>query len=94
MHITLLGKRWEVIENSTKLPRSWDGSCDAPTQRNKAIHIRAKLSEERHLEVLIHEMMHAIDPHRDEVAVTQAAKGMARALMRLGYRRGSTSPPA
>ena len=91
MHIDLMGKRWEVIENSTKLPRNWDGSCDAPDRKNKAIHIRGKLSQERHLEVLIHEMMHAIDPHRDEGAVTAAAKGMARALFRLGYRRGSTS---
>ena len=91
MHITLMGRRWRVIENSTELPRNWDGSCDPPKKKNKTIHIRGKLSEERYLEVLLHEMMHAIDEHRDEAAITEAARDMARALIRCGFRRGSKS---
>lgn len=72
---------------STTLPRTWDGSCDPPKTKDKAIHVRRGLSGERHLEVCLHEMLHACDDTKDEAAITEMARDMARAMWRLGYRR-------
>jgi hypothetical protein len=72
---------------STTLPRTWDGSCDPPKNKSKAIHVRRGLKDERHMEVCLHEMLHACDYTKDEEAIEEMARDIARAMWRLGYRR-------
>lgn len=87
MKIRLMNKVWKVVQDSTSLPKNWDGSCDPATKKAKSIHLRKGLHGERHLEVAVHEMLHACDDQKDEYAVATTAKDIARALWRLGYRR-------
>lgn len=88
MRIRLLGKTWVLDDQSTTLPRNWDGACDPPNLKGKGIHLRKGLRGERHLEVAIHELLHALEWKWDEDAVVKpAARDIARALYRLGYRR-------
>lgn len=85
MKVTLMGKVWNFVR--APLPKTLDGLCDPPDKPGKKIKIRRSLRGERELEVIIHELRHAADWHRDEAAITQEAKDIARVLWRLGYRR-------
>jgi hypothetical protein len=85
MKITLMGKVWNFVR--APLPKNIDGLCDPPDKAGKKIKVRRSLRGERELEVIIHELRHAADWHRDEAAVTQEAKEIARVLWRLGYRK-------
>jgi hypothetical protein len=51
------------------------------------IEIDERLNGEEHLEVLVHESLHAIQPHHDELIVTRDAVNLARILWEDGYRR-------
>lgn len=84
--ITVLGKRYR-FRFTSGLPGDRDGDCDGPAVRSKEIRIRKGLSEERTLEVILHETLHACDWSKDEEWVIKAAKDAARLLWRLGYRR-------
>lgn len=93
MHITILGKRWELkfvpaseLRDSTG-KRDCDGKCDPPDTARKAIRIYDKLNDERLLTVLIHEALHAADWHKDEGWIESVAEDIARAAKKLGYRR-------
>ena len=87
MIVRLMGKHWRWDDAATDLPRTWDGRCDTPDVKRKVIKLRRGLKGERHLEVSLHEMIHACDPTKDEYAVTEMARDMQRVLWRLGYRR-------
>jgi len=54
------------------------------------IELDERLAGEEHLEVLLHEALHAIQPHHDEAVVERDALNLARILWADGYRR--TSP--
>lgn len=85
MRLLILGKVW-LLRHVANLSASRQGECDAPSLPRKEIRIRSRLSGERKLEVLIHEMTHAANWHLDEEFVTAFAKDVSRALWRLGYR--------
>lgn len=86
MRVKLLGKFWNLIYG--KLPRDADGLCSSPLLPNKTITIRKSLTGERELEILIHEMLHAVDWHKDEDDfISPAAADIARVLWKLGYRK-------
>lgn len=80
--VILNGKRW-TIEFSNLGPSMW-GKCNPPDQPNKKIHIHSQIkSQEKLLEVLIHECTHATQWHLDESFVETFARDIARTIVRL-----------
>jgi hypothetical protein len=51
------------------------------------IELDERLEGEEHLEVLLHESLHALQPHHDEETVARDAVNLARILWVDGYRR-------
>lgn len=51
------------------------------------IELDERLTDEEHLEVLLHESLHALQPHHDEETVARDAVNLARILWVDGYRR-------
>lgn len=85
--VTIMGRRWTVELDSTRLPVTARGECDAPTVAGKEIRLRRGLHGEERLEVLLHEALHAAAWHQfDEEWVTQLAKDLARLCWRVGLR--------
>ncbi len=89
--VTILGKQWELCWRK-RLPsvgrgRICHGECDAPDTPGKQIRIRAGLSDAEHLDVLIHEMLHAAAWHIREDLVDQFATDVSAVLVRLGWKR-------
>lgn len=86
--VTILDKRWELVfVPARELPSNSDGECDAPSKTAKQIRIYDKLNDERTLTILIHEMLHAADWHKDESWVEKVAEQIARAATRIGFKR-------
>ena len=85
MKIKILGKMWNFVREKT--PQNQDGFAEDPKTPNKRIVIRPRLSGERELDVIIHELLHAADWHKDEGWVSQVGSDIARVLWRLGYRK-------
>lgn len=86
MHVTIRGKRWEVVFTED-IPEDLDGYCDAPHVPNKQIRIRASLQGEHLLEVLNHEFDHAAFWDMDEEVIQEVNEDRAKFLTRLGYKR-------
>lgn len=87
MKIKLLGKCWNLVR---KPLQNCDGLCDNPKVANKTITVDSRLKGQRELEILLHEMLHAVDWHKDEESfIEPVAEDIARALWRLGYRKAS-----
>lgn len=84
MKVRVLGKLWGFVR---KRMEHVDGQCDNPTTPNKCIYVDSRLTGERELEVIIHELRHAGDWHRAEEAVDEESRDLARTLWRLGYRK-------
>lgn len=88
MHITILGKRWELKHVDARTMPTALGACEAPGSPHKEIRIRKNLHGKEHLDVCIHEMLHAADWSKDENDwIAPVASDIASALWRLGYRR-------
>jgi hypothetical protein len=84
MHLTILRRRWELVEcDGRELPGCW-GECEDPKSAGKRIRIRKGLIGQRRAEILLHEMLHAAGWHIGEEAVEELARDMARALHRTG----------
>ena len=86
MNITLLGKRYELVFQT--MPAGQLGECDSPDSKGKQIRVDRKLRDEQLLEILLHEMLHALNWRDDESIIDESGKDLARSLWRLGYRRG------
>lgn len=86
MHITILGKRWE-LKITSKLSRDCRGECEPPDSVKKEIRIRSTLKGREFLEVLMHEILHAADWSKDESWVERVADDMSAILWKMGYRR-------
>ena len=82
VHITINGKRYRLRWVSYR--RRVHGECDPPHVPGKEIWIDERLRGERKLEIIIHEMVHAAAWWLSEEFVSQVAKDIARALVRLG----------
>jgi hypothetical protein len=83
MKLKIRGKVWEFVRVPMK---ETDGLCDAPTVPGKKIKVDSRLHGERELEVIIHEVLHAAHWDLSEEAVDEAARDLARALWRIGYK--------
>ena len=86
MHVTIRGKRWQVVFTED-LPSGRDGECDSPNTPNKQIRVRPSLPPERMLEVLNHEFDHAAFWDMDEEVIQEVNEDRAKFLTRLGYKR-------
>jgi hypothetical protein len=62
------------------------GYCDPPTKPCKRILIHKPLGSKHRLEILIHEMLHALQWHIDEKHIAEAARDIANVLDKVGYR--------
>jgi hypothetical protein len=83
---TFAGQEYRVIYERRE--GQW-GHCDEPGDYDRAVCLDPELDGLRHLEVAIHEALHALMWHwLAEAFVTIAARDIARFLWRLGYRRG------
>lgn len=87
MRITILAKRWLLrFVEGREIPGK-RGDCDPPETPNKSIRVWRELTGEERLEVVIHEILHASDWHKDEDSwIAPLAKDLARVLWKLGYR--------
>jgi hypothetical protein len=86
MRARILGKLW-TIQTDARLPDGVYGDCDPPETPRRKIRLRKGMSERRHLEVLIHECLHAADWSKDEQWVGEVSRDIAVILGRMGYRR-------
>jgi hypothetical protein len=89
VRIKVLDKLWRFLRVPGTELRGKYGDCDSPNAKRRTIRVWDKLTGERELETIIHELIHAGDWHRDEASVQQFAADAARILWRLGYRRGT-----
>lgn len=93
MRILLLGKRWDLqflpLGRFRAGGKRVAGLCDSPTKPKKQILIDSRLQDRELLEVLLHEMLHAVDWQQSEESITAQAHDISVVLWKLGYRRGS-----
>ena len=80
------GQRWKIIRENQ--PGLW-GECDNDEKR---IRINPHLRTRKRLEILIHEMCHALFWDASEEAVTEAGKVMSEVLLADGWKRGKIKP--
>jgi len=86
MRTKIDGKYWDLVY--VKLPRSVDGECDRPDQKGKQIKISRSVlrNDQRHLEALLHEVLHAVAWPLDEEYVAAFARDAARLVIKRGFR--------
>lgn len=83
---TLLGRPFRLVFRRLK---KVDGDCTQPNgDAVREIRICKGLSEERELDVTIHEALHGCGWHIDEEFVARAATDIARLLVLAGWRKG------
>lgn len=80
------GQRWTIHRENR--PGLW-GECDNDAKR---ITIHPQLRTRKRLEILIHEMCHALFWDASEEAVTEAGKTIAAVLLADGWKRGKIKP--
>ena len=78
MNLRINGKKWTIQDSIL------EGLC-SPVER--LIDIAWDLRRRKRLEIVVHELIHAICPGRSEAKVGEEARQLARALWKYGYRR-------
>lgn len=86
MRARILGKLWS-IEDNARLADGVYGDCDPPDKPRRKIRLRKGLSDQRRLETITHEILHASDWHKDESWVSQVAADIAAILIKDGWER-------
>ena len=79
---TFNGRKYKIDYNADHV-----GRCDSPAGAEREVEIRAGLKPKEHLEVCIHEALHALDFDKSEVRVDMVGRELANWLWRLGYRK-------
>ncbi len=79
----LLGKRWRL--RFVRALRDALGDCD---DELREIRVVEGLDGKERLRVMLHELVHAIDWHKDESYVDSVSRSMTNVLWRDGWRRG------
>jgi hypothetical protein len=80
------GKRWEIVFTNC-ISSKLDGDCYPPNGKTRKIRVRKNLPQERELEILIHEVLHAALWIVDEQVIEQTAKDLQTILSERGYCR-------
>lgn len=83
--VKLRGKKYRVFNVRRLIDKDAHGMCD--TDR-PCIWINVSLKGRRLLETIIHETLHACMPDLHEVAVTEAARDIAKVVWAYGFRLG------
>lgn len=79
--LTILGKRWRLRFVRGLLRRKGLlGECDHPETPNKEIRIDSQLRGKAFVAVLVHEILHAGDWHKDEAWVDRMDGDLTTAL--------------
>lgn len=81
-----IGGRYYNLQFVRLRGNAW-GYCDKPTNPKKQILVHNRMGSKKTLEILIHEMLHALDWHIDEGHIERAAHDMANVLDKVGYKR-------
>lgn len=89
MKVKILGKTWTFERKSLK-NSDHHGICHPPHSKGKKIVVDSDISGEKELRVILHELLHAADWHKEEEWVEQVSTDMARILTRLGFSRSET----
>jgi hypothetical protein len=85
--IRLLGRVYTLVFTCLK-KHACLGFCDDPALKRRKIWIETSLRNRRELQILIHEMLHAVDWHKDEDSfIHPVSRDIAKVLWDLGYRR-------
>lgn len=90
--VTILGKRWtlKLVPKTTR--RGHFGICDHPDDAGKTITVEANHDDERVLNTILHECLHAGAWNLDEGVVTQWSNDVAKILIGLGWRKEQPQP--
>lgn len=85
MFANILGKRYRVVFTRMK---NHDGWCDNPNTPHKKLSIDpcVRRNDQKYMEIVLHEALHAAVWSLDEEYVAGYAKDAARLLYRLGFR--------
>lgn len=86
MRVTLLGKRWNLVFPKIPASEQAHGYCEPPDRKRKRLAVDKRLVGQHRLEIILHEMLHAVFWYLEEEIVAQMAKDMAKVLWDLGYR--------
>lgn len=87
MRVEICGKRWNLkLVHKTKRRRH-HGKCDDPTDVGKEIQVEHNDEEQRVLDTILHECLHAGVWSLDEKVVAQWAGDVAKILIKLGWHR-------
>lgn len=89
MRISLMGKRWELVFRRIPDREEAHGYCEPPDRKRKRLVVDSRLEGEKRLEIVVHELLHAVFWYLDEDVVDQMAKDIAKVLWDLGYREGT-----
>jgi len=83
--VTINKKRWSLVFR--RLAKN-DGECDSPTAPKKQIRISPVVvkDDERYMDTVLHELLHAGCWSLDEEFVSEYARVAAKTLHRLGFR--------
>ena len=87
MRLTIRDQPWQ-LKFQTDVPE-YDGSKDLEglcDHRDQTIYVRKDMRGKMRLEVLTHEILHAINPNMAEKKVSYTAWELAQCLWKLGYR--------
>jgi len=85
--VTILGKRWTLRLVPKTERRDHFGKCDHPESADKTITVEGNHDDERVLDTVLHELLHAGAWNLDEAVVSQWATDAAKILIRLGWKR-------
>jgi hypothetical protein len=83
MKLTIKGKRWNVTD-LRGVGRDALGTCN---HQKRILHIPIHGDSRHDLDVIIHELLHALFPYLTEDEVNKSATIAARLLWRLNWRR-------
>ena len=90
--VTICGKRWTLKLIPKTERRGHYGKCEHPEEINKTIEAEANHGDERVLNTLLHECLHAGVWALDEAVVTQWADDVSKILIDLGWKREQPQP--
>jgi hypothetical protein len=90
--VTILGRRFTLNMVPKTDRRDHFGKCDPPDKVGKTIVVEGNHDDERVLNTMLHEMLHAGAWNLDEEMVCQWATDAAKILIRFGWKREQPQP--
>lgn len=82
MNVTIRGQRWRIVNRKIPDKKEAWALCSPET---RLITIDSRAPRRKHLELLLHEILHAVCFDLGEQCVSDYGRDAARILKRLGY---------